>query len=43
MHLVGSGKIRSVVLFLVTCVGNKFILYAVVVTFESTNDLTHLS
>ena len=38
-----SGKRRSLVLFLVTCVGNKFMLHAVVVKFESTDDLTHLS
>ena len=38
-----SGKRRSLVLFLVTCVWNKFMLHAVVVTFESTDDLTHMS
>ena len=38
-----SGKRRSLVLFLVTCVWNKFMLRAVVVIFESTDDLTHMS
>ena len=37
-----SGKRRNFVLFLTTCVWNKFMLHAVVVTFESTDDLTHL-